>query len=88
MNKEKKFNPNFGQGFTDERFGEGAIKVKVTEENFDSIMKNVQVGSTLLLKPNKVTSYGNTHYFTEIVPPYKGETKAKPARKAANTDLD
>ena len=85
MKTEKKYNPSFGQGFTDERF-KGAIVVTVTPEDLDSLVKNVQVGSKLLIRYNKDTKYGNKHYFTEILPPFKGEKKA--AKKAEASDLD
>jgi hypothetical protein len=65
----KKWNPKFGSGFTNDAFGEGAILVQIDAEAFDSLMKNVQVGSALLLRKNKVTTKGNTHYWTEILPP-------------------
>lgn len=77
---KKAFNPKFGNGFTNEKFGEGSILVRIDADALDSLMKNVQVGSSLLLRKNKVTSKGNTHYFTEILPPY--------TPKKGNSDLD
>ena len=81
-----KKNPSFGQGFSDERFGEGSIKITITEENLDSLVKNVQVGSTLLVRFNRETKFGNKHYFCDILPPYNGEKKS--TRKATSGDLD
>lgn len=64
-----KFNPSIGGAFENNKFGEGSIKVDITAEGLDTVMKNLQVGSAILLRFNKVTTKGNKHYFTEILPP-------------------
>ncbi len=66
----KPFNPTLGGAFTNDAFGEGSLKFDITAENFDTLMKNVQIGSSILFKFNKVTSKGNKHYFTELLPPF------------------
>lgn len=83
---KKPFNPNLGSSFSNDAFGEGSILINITAENFDVLMKNVQVGSSILLKKNKVTSKGNTHYFTEILPPYQKKTKTAPTATASDLD--
>lgn len=78
-----KFNPKIGNGFENAAFGEGSILVHIEAEGLDTVMKNLQVGSAILLKYNKVTAKGNKHYFAEILPPMApratGTTKAKVA---------
>jgi len=71
MENGKKFNPNFGHGYADDKFGQGAIKIKITQEGLDALMKSLQVDGSLVIRPNKVTKYGAMHYFTEILPPMK-----------------
>jgi hypothetical protein len=90
MTTEKKkgaFNPKLGNGFENAAFGEGSILVNIDAEGLDVAMKNLQVGSSILLKYNKVTSKGNKHYFAEILPPYKRPTPTT-TKKAATNDLD
>lgn len=84
----KKFNPKIGNGFSNDAFGEGSILVNVDAEGLDAVMKNLQVGSAILLKYNKVTTKGNKHYFAEILPPWKGAAKAGGAKAKAANDLD
>lgn len=89
MSKETgkgKFNPKIGNGFENNKFGEGSILVNVDAEGLDVLMKNVQVGSSILLKYNKVTSRGNKHYFAEVLPPYNPTTTK--SKKATTSDLD
>lgn len=85
-----KFNPKIGNGFENTKFGEGSILVNVDQEGFDAVMKNLQVGSSLLLKFNKVTAKGNKHYFAEILPPLENnKTVAKrPEGLKSGSDLD
>ncbi len=82
-----KFNPKIGNGFSNDKFGEGSIKVDIDAEGLDVAMKNLQVGSAILLKFNKVTSKGNKHYFAEILPPMQPQT-ASVAREKAASELD
>lgn len=82
--KKTKFNPKVGNGFGNDKFGEGSILVNIDAEGLDVVMKNLQVGSSILLKYNKVTTKGNKHYFAEILPPY---SKNKTAKTVTN-DLD
>ena len=85
---EKKFNPNLGGAFTHDAFtnnGKPGIKLDITEENFDIIMKNLKVGSAILLKFNKQTTKGNDHYFTEILPPMAKDAPAKTGKKAQSS---
>lgn len=86
----KRFNPSLGGAFSNDAFGEGSVLLNITAENLDTLVKNVQVGSAILLKYNKVTQKGNKHYFVEILPPMnrvppaaKGKTKA-----VATSELD
>lgn len=77
MTTEKKkgaFNPNLGGAFENNAFGKDSILLNITTENYDVIMKNLQVGSSILFRFNKVTTKGNKHYFTEILPPYQKKT--------------
>jgi hypothetical protein len=89
MAKEKgKFNPNLGGAFSNPAFGDDAILLNITTENLDVLMKNVQVGSAILFRFNKVTSKGNKHYFVEILPPMKPRENKPAARANSNSDLD
>lgn len=78
-----KLNPKIGSGFGNDAFGEGSIIVNVDAEGLDVVMKNLQVGSSILLKYNKVTTKGNKHYWAEILPPYNRGAKGKSARQGA-----
>lgn len=82
-----KFNPSIGHGFGNDAFGEGSILVRIDADGLDSVMKNLQVGSSILLKYNRVTSKGNKHYFTEILPPFNG-TKTSGKGKTTASELD
>lgn len=88
----KKFNPSLGHAFSNNKFGDGSVLLRITAENLDTIMKNLQVGSTILFKYNKVTTKGDKHYFSEILPPldpnYSGKAKAKTAAKQVTSELD
>ncbi len=86
--KKKTFNPNLGGAFTNDKFGEGSIILNITEENYDVIQKNLRVGSAILLKYNKVTTKGNKHYFSEILPPMSRDNTTGQRVKAAAGDLD
>lgn len=83
---KNKFNPKIGNGFVNEKFGPESILVNIDAAGLDAVMKNLQVGSSILLKYNKVTAKGNKHYFAEILPPMaprvQGQTKTK------GSDLD
>lgn len=87
-----KFNPSLGGAFANDAFtknGEAGILLNVTAENFDTLMKNVQIGSSILFRFNKVTTKGNKHYFAEILPPMTPKTTVTTARdKAAASELD
>lgn len=81
-----KFNPKIGAGFSNDRFGKGSILVKVDQEGLDNIMKNLQVGSSILLRFNRKTVKDNDHYFCEILPPLNKQ-EATPVRKTTKTTL-
>lgn len=83
-----KFNPKVGNGFSNDAFGEGSILVNIDAEGLDTIMKNLQVGSSILLKYNKVTSKGNKHYFAEILPPMVPRTAGITKAKVTTSELD
>lgn len=84
---KSKFNPKIGNGFSNDAFGEGSILVNIDAEGLDTVMKNLQVGSSILLKYNRVTSKGNKHYFIEILPPFNG-TKTSGKSKTTASELD
>lgn len=85
QSNDNKFNPNLGGAFTNDKFGKDCILLHITPENFDVVMKNLQVGSAILLRFNKMTSKGNKHYFTEILPPLAGvKGKLKPASSSSD----
>ncbi len=87
MSEGKKFSPSFGHGYgTVLKTGRKAIRVTLTKENLDTLMKNVQIGSTLLLTFNKETKFGNDHYFCDILPPMTENQKN--FKKQASSDLD
>lgn len=94
MTKERikgAFLPKIGNGFENSAFGEGSILVNVDAAGLDAVMKNLQVGSSILLKFNKVTTKGNKHYFAEILPPYDSSKKTKTAATpsiSSGGDLD
>jgi hypothetical protein len=93
MATDKKFNPNFGTAFSDDRFGDGAVTITLTAEGLKALTDNIQVGAKLVFKKNKVTKYGNMCYFTEILPPFEGNiptptTSKGNGRKAPASDLD
>lgn len=67
--KKNNFNPKIGHGFTNNKFGEDSVLVNIDAEGLAAITQNLRVGSTILLKYNKVTTKGNKHYFVEILPP-------------------
>jgi len=82
---EKKYNPKIGHGFGNEKFGENSVLIKIDAEGLAAITQNLQVGSTILVKYNKVASNGNKHYFVEILPPYVGEAGAPKGKAKKNT---
>lgn len=83
--KESKYNPKIGNGFENSAFGEGSILVNVDAAGLDAVMKNLQVGSSILLKFNKVTTKGNKHYFAEILPPYEKKVTKQVATATASS---
>lgn len=83
--KKKAFNPKVGHGFSNDKFGEGSVLVNIDAEGLAAITQNLRVGSTILLKYNKVTTKGNKHYFCEILPPMEDN---RSAGKATTTELD
>lgn len=88
MSKIKsKFNPSAGGAFGNDSFGEGSVMLRIEPENFKVIMENLQVGSSILFRFNKVTQKGNKHYFVEILPPMSG-TKPAGRKPAAIGSLD
>jgi hypothetical protein len=89
-NGGRKFNPTVGHGFENDKFGKGAIIVKIDAEGLKVLTENVQIGSSLLLKFNKTTTYGNKHYFCEVLPPYTGKVggKLKTSGSQETSDLD
>lgn len=92
MPAKVKFNPKIGHGFGNDAFGKGSVLVKIDAEGLDSIMKNLQVGSSILLKYNKVTTNGNNHYFAEILPPLyptrRSTGSSAKGKGSASSDLD
>lgn len=64
-----KFNPRVGHGFENKKFGEGSILVNIDAEGLKALTENAQIGASILLKYNRVTTQGNKHYFCEILPP-------------------
>lgn len=90
--KKGNFNPGLGGAFSNNSFaknGEDGILLNVTAENINTLMQNVQIGSSILFRFNKVTTKGNKHYFAEILPPMTPKTTVTAARaKAAASELD
>ena len=84
--KESKFNPSLGGAFSNDKFGEGSVLLRITEENLDTLMKNVRVGSSILFRFNKVTSKGNKHYFADILPPWEPEEREVSGKPASELD--
>lgn len=84
-----KYNPNVGQGFTNDKFGKGSIKIDLDAEGIAEFVANAKVGSALLIKFNKVTAVGNSHYFCELLPPFTKElvqTRAKETETKKTTN--
>ena len=86
--EKKPSNPGLGGAFSNTKFGEGSVLLQVTAENYDVLMKNLQVGSGILFRFNKVTTKGNNHYFAEILPPMSAVEKPVAKSKAVTSDLD
>ncbi len=86
--EKKPFNPSIGHGFENKKFGEDSILINIEAEGFDALMKNAQVGSSLLLRFNKVTIKGNKHYFVELLPPIEKKNYTKEAPKAPVSSLE
>ena len=84
----KKFNPSLKGVFTNKNFkgrdDSDAIFIKITPENYKTLMDNVRVGSALVVRYNTKTEYGAS-YFVDILPPQEGGTKSK---AAAASELD
>lgn len=71
----KNFNPTFGVFFQDDRFGAGAlVSAPIDEEKYQAIMKNLQLGSKLVIKHAKSKS-GKSVSFGEILPQFTGKTQ-------------
>lgn len=68
--KKSKFNVKVGNGFSNDAFGEGSIKVDLTAEGIKAFVENAQVGGAILVKYNRETVKGNKHYFIELLEPY------------------
>lgn len=81
-----KYNPKLGSGFSNDKFGEGSILVSIDADGLNAAMNNLQVGSTILLRYNKVTTKGNKHYFAEILPPMGA--KSTTVKTGATSELD
>lgn len=68
----KKFNPSLKSVFTNKAFkgrdGSDGILIKITPENYKTLMDNVRVGSALAIKFNAKTEFGAS-YFVDIIPP-------------------
>ncbi len=91
MEAKKPYNPSLGGAFTNDKFaknGKDGIKIDITSENYDVLMKNLQIGSAILLRYNKVTQKGNDHYFVEMLPPMAPRQDYKGAKAAAASDID
>ena len=82
------FNPKIGNGFSNDKFGEGSILVQLTTEGINSFVDNARDGSAILIKFNKVTSKGNKHYFVELLPArpinYSSDKKDSKSSKSTN----
>lgn len=74
MENGKKYNAKIGHGFSNDKFGEGSVLVKIDAEGLKSITENLEVGGSILLKFNKKTINGTNHFFAEILPPFKGKS--------------
>lgn len=86
--KDTKFNPSLGGAFENAAFGKDSILLNITEENYNTLMENVRVGSALVFRFNKVTVKGNKHYFSEILPPIGPKGAIASKVKPAASDLD
>ena len=88
----KAFNPSVGHGFTNDKFGKDSILVNITAEGLKVLTENAQIGASILLKYNKVTTQGNKHYFCEILPPMdknkSAQTLTAKVAAADTSDLD
>jgi len=85
--KKKTFNPTIAVLFVDDRFGKGAlVSAPVDEEKYTAIMKNVQVGSKLVLKQTMSKS-GKPVAFLEVLPLLNTKNYAKRAAKGGDTDI-
>lgn len=80
----KPFNPSVGHGFGDDRFGKDSVLVRIDADGLKAVTENLQIGSTILLRYNKVTTQGNKHYFVEILPPRK---EGEGFKKSATTSV-
>lgn len=72
-----KFNPTVGQGFSNDKFGKGSIKIDLDADGIKAFVENAQVGGSLLIKFHKDTSSGNKFYFAELLPPWTGNNSKK-----------
>ena len=83
-----KFNPSLGGAFENSAFGEGSVLLNVTEENLNTLMQNIRVGSSILFRFNKVTQKGNKHYFVEILPPMQPKTANAASKGKSTSSID
>lgn len=84
---KKNFNPTAAVLFVDERFGKGSlVSAPIDEKNYDAIMKNVQVGTKLLVKLTTFKT-GKAGGYLEVLPALNKKTYTKKASTTANTDI-
>lgn len=84
----KPFNPSLGHAFSNDKFGKGSVLLRIDAENLKTISENLQVGSTILLRYNKVAANGSNHYFTEILPAQAKTSAPRSAKIVGASDLD
>ncbi len=86
--KDGKFNPSLKGVFSNKAFkgrdDSDGILIKMTPENYQTLMDNLRVGSALVIKYNAKTPFGSS-YFADILPPTT-ENNQKVAK--ASSDLD
>ncbi len=87
MSDNKKFNPTLARGYNMSR---GAWSPPITSEDYDSIMKNVEIGGRLVYKQNKAKKNDTSPdgYF-EFIPAseVKAMEAARNARKGNSEDI-
>lgn len=66
---EKKRNVTITALFNNDKFGEGSLlSAEITGEAYDNMIKNVQIGTKLLIKKMISPKTGKAVYFLEVLP--------------------